>query len=207
MEKIRLAKAFYVLDGFVTDHVEISQDQSQLYSKLIFFEPNNDRKCKMHKRRIDLLSSLCDQISDEHYLTLIRQLLFELGECFSQLLDLKLDLPVEERKPEKIHRLASKGIETFERFLRTMVDPKTKAFPQTYADEFVRPVVLARFYLARFHSKCPENRREHVELSLNEYRWIVDYVDRHPLTKDALEQEYRISQEMSELLPLKLNQI
>jgi hypothetical protein len=210
MKKMTLAKSYYILDGFVTDHVELCQDTSQLYGKLVFFESNIDRKCKMYKRRIDILSSLCQEISEEHYLYLIRQLLFELGECYSTLLDLKLeqknDLNSLKTK-EKISRLTQSGISTFEHFLSTMNDKKTKAKPETYADEYIRPVLLAYFYIARFHSKSIENRLEHLQESLNSYQTIISYVDKHPNARECIAQEYNIAKEMIDLLPLKLDKL
>lgn len=44
-------KAFFVIDGFVTDHSEVIRDLSELYNVLIFFDPDLDRRCKMQKRR------------------------------------------------------------------------------------------------------------------------------------------------------------
>lgn len=210
MNIINQAKTYYVLDGFVTDHVEISQDTSQLYLKMIFFESNIDRKCKMHKRRIDILSSLCQQISEEHYLSLIRQLLFELGECYSALLDLKLEQKTDtdsSKTFEKISHLAQQGISTFEHFLLTMNDKKTKVKPETYADDYLRPVLLAYFYIGRFHSKFPDNRIEHLRQSLEQYQYIVSYVDKHPNTRESIEQEYEICKEMISLIPLKIDKL
>jgi hypothetical protein len=210
MEKINSAKCYYILDGFVTDHVELCQDTSQLYSKLVFFESSIDRKCKMHKRRIDLLSLLCKEISEDHYLYIIRQLLFELGECYSILLDLKLEQKVDLnsiKTIEKISHLSNLGISTFEHFLSTMNDKKTKEKPETYADEYIRPVLLAHFYMARFYSKFIENRLEHLEKSLNQYKIIVNYVDKHPNARESVEQEYNICKEMIQLLPLKLDKL
>lgn len=204
MEKINAAKSYYILDGFVTDHAELCQDTSQLYAKLVFFESNIDRKCKMHKRRIDLLSSLCKEISEEHYLYLVRQLLFELGECYSTLLDLKLE---QKKATEKVTHLIQLGVSTFEHFLSTMNDKKTKEKPETYADEYIRPVLLAHFYIGRLHSKAIENRLEHLQQSLTQYKVIVDYVDKHPNAQEHIEQEYNLCKEMINLLPLKLEKL
>ena len=210
MDKIKSAKSYYVLDGFVTDHVELSQDISQLYVKLVFFESRVDRKCKMHKRRIDLLAFLCKEISEEHYVSLMRQLLFELGECYSVLLDLKTEQKREvnvKKTADKISHLAKLGISTFERFLSTMNDKKTKEKPETYAEEHVRPALLAHFYIARFYSKLVDNRLENLQESLNQYQIIVDYVDKHPSVNEQIEQEYQICKEMIVLLPMKLEKL
>ena len=174
MDKINSAKSYYVLDGFVTDHVELCQDESQLYAKLVFFESNIDRKCKMCKYRIDLLLSLCKEISKEHYLYLIRQLLFELGECYSILLDLKLEQKSSDlnskKNIDKISHLTKSGILTFKHFLSTMNDKTTNKRPETYANEYVRSVLLAHFYMARFYSKSNDNRVENLQQSFNQYQ-------------------------------------
>lgn len=206
MDRVREAKEFFLLDGFVSDHVEICQDVSQLYLKLMFFEEKVDRKCKMHKRRIDILSDLCDQISEEHYINLVRQLRFELAETYSQLLDLKIE-EKNSSNTDKVQRLIEQGIQAFNNFLISMHDKKTHKEPETYADECVRAALLAHFYLARLHSKATNDRLEHLKESLEQYKIIIDYVDRHPQTRACIEQEYSICKEMIELLPFKIEQI
>ena len=84
---------------------------------------------------------------------------------------------------------------------------KPRAKPETYADEYTRPVLLAHFYIARFHSKFLDNRLEHLQDSLNSYKTIISYVDKHPNARECIAQEYNISKEMIELLPLKLDKL
>lgn len=54
------AKEYFLMDGYVTDHIEILQDHSALYRSLIFFEEEAEARCKMHKRRIDMLEPICN---------------------------------------------------------------------------------------------------------------------------------------------------
>lgn len=49
------AKEYFQMDGYVTDHIEILQDHSALFLGLAFFEEDLERRCKMHKRRVDIL--------------------------------------------------------------------------------------------------------------------------------------------------------
>lgn len=44
----------------MTDHVEILQDHSALFRTLAFFEEDLEARCKMHKRRIDMLEPVCN---------------------------------------------------------------------------------------------------------------------------------------------------
>lgn len=53
------AKEYFQMDGYVTDHVEILQDHSALFRSLAFFEEDVERRCKMHKRRVDMMETIC----------------------------------------------------------------------------------------------------------------------------------------------------
>ena len=85
-------KEYFKLDGFVTDHCEILRDLSDLYAALAFFDLDYGRKCKMYKRRLDLLEPVCAEINEQFYLTLKRQLLFDCGSILSEMIDLKIDI-------------------------------------------------------------------------------------------------------------------
>lgn len=98
-------KDYFKLDGFVTDHCEILRDLSDLYAALAFFEADTSRKCKMHKRRLDLLETVCDEISEQFYLTLKRQLLFDCGSILSEMIDLKLDIFKVDLKSSTLYQL------------------------------------------------------------------------------------------------------
>jgi hypothetical protein len=57
--RLEKAKAHFVLDGFVTDHVGLLEMHSKLYHHLATFEPDNKRKSAMEQRRINLLMVRC----------------------------------------------------------------------------------------------------------------------------------------------------
>ncbi len=46
----------------------------------------------MHKRRLDLLGEVLDSLSQNHFLQICRQLIFESGETANEMLNLKLDV-------------------------------------------------------------------------------------------------------------------
>lgn len=187
---------YFKIDGFVTDHCEISRDISELYGCLIFFEEDLDRRCKMQKRRLDLLTPVCDEISEQFYLTLKRQLLFDVGTIYSEMMDTKLDIFKEKKEKNalsqeesktsivKINQLALKGIKIFESFLDTMkVMPKKECLPEKFDDHNVRPALLAKFYIGRFYSKLitlePKKRLENMKATLENYSYLVEYCEKH----------------------------
>ena len=52
------AKSYFSKDSHCSDYVSILQSHSQFYKMLADFEPDVARKCKMHKRRIDMLAEI-----------------------------------------------------------------------------------------------------------------------------------------------------
>lgn len=83
------------------------KDQSRLYTAMTIFYASPDDKCKLHKRRLDLLSetlgpSFCpppptrvsafaDGFNEKAYPGVCRQLAFELGEITNEMASLKLE--------------------------------------------------------------------------------------------------------------------
>ena len=213
-KNLTASQTFYSLEERCSDYVEISRDVSQLYKHLISWETDNDRASKMHRRRADLLEPLLEKLSESHYLLVIRQILFELGEIFSDMMELKTkrwnEEPENPHHAKKVNLMVSKAISYFIRFLDTMkVEGR---HPDKYNEESVRPALLARFHLGRLSSKFVVDENTEPQLrntltSFTRYKEILDYCDQHEEAKLSIDQEYEICQEMTRLLPLKIEQI
>ena len=174
------SQGFYTLDERCSDYVEITRDISQLYKHLISFETDNDRACKMHRRRADLLEPLLEQLSQSHYLLVIRQIIFELGEIFSDLMDLKTkrwnEEPDNPHHANKVNMMVTRATKYFAQFLDTM--KVGGEHPAVYNEESVRPALLARFHLGRLASKfvVEENTAAHLRNTLTSLARYKDAV-------------------------------
>ena len=222
------AKDFFALDGYVTDHCEIVRDLSELYSALLFFEADLDRRCKMQKRRLDLLIPICSDLSEQFYLQIKRQYLFDIGTINSDLMDMKIEL-FRERKEKnvkeaasaihKINTLAANSIEYFESFLNTMkVQPERKVLPDKFDDHNVRPALLAKFYIGRLHSKMitgePGKRLANVKSTFDNYSYLVNYCEKHANNNDtsfdvmsSMKVEYEICKELIVFMPVQMEKL
>lgn len=76
--------------GFVTNHVNLLQDQSKLYHYLATLEMDPKRSLAMELRRADLLRDVLTQISRSAFDTLHKQISYELGEIYLECLEKKL---------------------------------------------------------------------------------------------------------------------
>lgn len=195
----------------------------------MFFEEDAERRCKMIKRRLDLLLPVTNEISEQYYLYVKRQCLFDVGSIYSELMDTKIDIfkskketnsltPKETTKSiEKINTLAKSSIEYFENFLNTMkVLPKREVLPEKLDDHNYRSALLAKFYIGRLHSKIivsePKERLINTKQTLDNYTFLVDYCEKESKEGnsdviDRMKTEYGICKEMITFLPAQLEKI
>jgi hypothetical protein len=80
--RLEQSKKYYVLDGFVTDHVTLLQENSKLYHYLSSFEKDFKRKTAMEVRRIDLLDPIIKALNKISYEVLHKQVLRFLSFIF-----------------------------------------------------------------------------------------------------------------------------
>ncbi|XP_061820261.1 KIF-binding protein [Nerophis lumbriciformis] len=212
------AKEYFLMDGFVTDHIEILQDHSALFRALAFFEEDVERRCKMHKRRVDMLETICIELNAQYYLMVRRQLMFELAEIYNEMMDLKLTLAnrqadtqsLDNHTIKKFNHLCSASAKYYQMFLDSLCSPDGK-FPEHLEEEVLRPTLMARFRLARLHSRLicsiPLTQLDNLNKSLENYKYVVQYCETHPDAGTTIETELELSKEMAGLLPLKINRI
>ncbi|KAK2158859.1 hypothetical protein LSH36_162g01012 [Paralvinella palmiformis] len=213
---VKSAKEFYVLDGYCTDYVEVVQDHSKLYKLLAGFEHDLDRQSKMHKRRVDMLVDILKQLNMQHYLLISRQLIYELAETYSHMLDIKLaiieenGMPPSSRAVNKINQLATLSLDQYQAYLDTLKDTN-KQLPSKYSEEDERPAMVAHFCMGRLHSKYIESdpavQIRNVKRSLDCYQYVVDYCKRNPESEPKVKSEKEICEEMVLLLPSKMDRI
>ncbi|XP_063047905.1 KIF-binding protein [Engraulis encrasicolus] len=209
------AKEYFKMDGHVTDHIEITQDHSALFKVLAFFEEDLERRCKMHKRRVDMLEPICKELNPQYYLLVCRQLQFELAETYYELMDLKLALAdrqddLDAHTVKKFNTLCSASMRFYEAFLDSARNPEGK-WPAKLEEEILRPALVAKFRVARLQSKLisasPTVQLDNLGRSLESYRFVVQYCEENPEAKAVVETELELSEEMVNLLPMKMNRI
>nr|XP_028585283.1 KIF1-binding protein isoform X2 [Podarcis muralis] len=209
------AKDFFQVDGYVTDHIEILQDHSALFKVLAFFEEDYERRCKMHKRRIDMLEPIYAGLNPQYYLLLSRQLQFELADTYYEMMDLKVAIgnkleELDSHTIKKINSLAQMAMKYYELFLDSLRSPD-KIFPETLEEDVLRPAMVAKFHIARLYGKLitsdGKKQLENMQTSLEYYSFLVDYCEKHTDAVQAIETELELSREMVGLLPTRMERL
>ena len=153
---ISLSKEYYTLDNFASDHISIVQDHSRLYKLLAYFESASEVQCRMHKRRFDMLTGILDQLNPQYYLAFMRQMLYETAEIQSEMANLKMISASDSPSPHavgKINKLLKSAITFYDKFYTTFLDPSTNELPEPVDEDCLGPILRAKFYTARLHSK------------------------------------------------------
>lgn len=83
------AKRFFTLSERASDHVDLVFDHSSVFGSLVPFEPSLENRCKMVKRRIDMLEALAGELNPQYFLEHCRKIHYELGDIYSQQVGLK----------------------------------------------------------------------------------------------------------------------
>lgn len=213
---LNVAKEFYTSDCYCSDYVELVQDHSKLYKELAFFEMNMDRQCKMHKRRVDMLSEIVKELNPQFYLLLWRQLVYELAETYSAILDIKLAIIEEEggqpsaHAIKKINMLTEQSIKQYVTYIDSLKNA-SKQLPDQFSEDDERPALVAHFCLGRLYSKLIYSditkRLACMSRSVHYYKFLVDYGKRNPLSISKMKSEFEICEEMVTLLPLKMERM
>ncbi|XP_077115126.1 KIF-binding protein [Ranitomeya variabilis] len=212
---INEAKEYFELDGHVTDHIEVIQDHSALFKVLAFFEEDYERRCKMHKRRVDMLEPICKELNPQYYLLICRQLQFELADTYYEMMDLKVAIgnkldEMDSHTIKKINSLAQSAIKFYEMFLDSLRSPDKK-FPDKLEDDVVRPALVAKFHIARLYGKLitadGKKQLENMQISLNYYFFVVSYCADHEEATKLVETELELTKEMVALLPARMERL
>ncbi|NXN98724.1 KBP protein, partial [Rhinopomastus cyanomelas] len=212
---VQEAKEFFQVDDYATDHTEIVQDHSALFKVLAFFEEDYERRCKMHKRRVDMLEPIYAALNPQYYLLVSRQLQFELAETYYEMMDLKVAIgnrleELDSHTIKKINSLAQLAIKYYELFLDSLRNPD-KVFPEELEEDVLRPAMVAKFHIARLYGKLitPDLKKqlENMQTSLEYYTFLVEYCEKYPDAVRAVETELELSKEMVGLLPTRMERL
>ena len=154
--KIEESKQFYSLDELASGYVEVIQDHSLMYKLLVSFETELVNKCRLHKRRIDILSATLSELNQQHYLSPCRQLLFELAECNAELASLKIIQGSEAPSVHavmKINKLLHTAINHFQRFVETFKESSNGELPAKIEPDLLRPILSAQLACGRLYTQ------------------------------------------------------
>lgn len=176
------AMRVYVLDGFVTEHVDIAREVSELYRRVAQHEPDAARREAMRQRRYALLEPLRVALTAQAYADLRAALAFELGEIAMEAVEhkeLRAAELVESHAARSARKLRSagvwrdRGVDAFDDFCtlcraQLVKPPAEKGGPgivesvAEFEQDRLGPYLRAQFYAARLVGRALLDERTRV---------------------------------------------
>ena len=189
---LNLAKEYYTLNEHASDYVDCIQDHSKLYRHLSSFDYDVDRKCKMYKRRVDMLEEILKEINPKHFMAQCRQIWFELGEAYNEMYEMKVSKEKDQvtTSAKKLNSLLKKSTEHFVAFIDSFRENKNEPIPPKVPDEMVKPLIIAYFGAGRNYTKLLTADKKDVISNWNKceefYSQAVKYIDNNPDQKSQI---------------------
>ena len=217
--QLKKALKVFVLDGFVTDHIKITQNISQLYKYLIFFENDNGRIFAMDERRINMLEPIYKAINHKVYVMQWQEISLELAEIFCEIFESNYELfRVKQKKfsskeIEKINDFGKKSIFYYEDIIGYIEGEYNKENDKKL-EEFVT-IITIKSNIARLYSKIIymddiKKRVESLKKSLDIYNNVYKLLKESKKVfgdKEELKEHLVMCEEMIGMLPIKIDKV
>ena len=214
--QLKKALKVFIMDGFVTDHIKISQTISQLYKYLIFFENDNGRIFAMEERRINILEPIYSAINHKVYVMQWQEVSLELAEIFCEIFESNYELFRINQKKVKIDEIngyGKKSIFYYEDIIGYIENEYGKEAEKKLED-FIT-IITIKSNIARLYSKIiiindVKKRVEYLKKSLDIYNEVYKLLKGSKEVfgdKEELKENLTMCEEMIGMLPIKIDKI
>ena len=217
--QLKRALKIFVMDGYVTDHIKITQTISQLYKYLIFFETDNARIFSMEDRRINLLEPIYKAINHKVYVIQWQEISLELAEIFCEIFESNYEIfrknpkKIEKKLIDEINEHGRKSLFYYEDIIGYIENEYGKETEKKFED-FIT-IITIKSNIARLYSKIifvdeVKKRVDSLKKSLEIYNQVYKLLKGSQDIfgdKEELKENLIMCEEMIGMLPIKIDKI
>lgn len=208
----------YVLDGYVTEHVDILFNQSKLYKSLCLIDESLERVAGMLERRRDLLMPLHKELNPKAYQNTWERVLVELASICNELFETKFKILFEasrEKVPSqnKIKAMNECGYQAIG-FYKDIERTLTESTDVEKNVEYYQSLINSKFNQAKAFSRLYSNdNKERVDFlvkALHSYTELRDFITnlkKQERFANEFKKEEEMSIEMVAMLPSKIDRV
>mmetsp|Transcript_28882 Transcript_28882/g.51478 ORF Transcript_28882/g.51478 Transcript_28882/m.51478 type:complete len:551 (-) Transcript_28882:130-1782(-) len=207
------AMDFFVIDGYVTEHVEMKRDLCRLYKFLSVFEPDKKRLLAMTNRRLELIEGYTEELNSSAYPQLWQHLKTDVASTYVDLYEIKSNTGRTTQKAyDQANVCALKSIEHQAELLDFIQKFEMNS---DSAKDIVQSSLNIMFGIARTYSRMetlkPKQKVEYMSKSFVWYERLSGYLkkvktDGYSSTLPDFEEQERICAEMVSLMPMRIAQ-
>lgn len=210
------ALQFHPFESSCTTHIDILKDIKKLYAALMVFEPQRSRRIAMLLRQIALLEPLPDQLNFNSYPIVIRQLLYDLGFMYEDLIQMRAEqrrAPAEGEKPlndKAFNELVTKTVGYYRKFCETWRNPTTHEIPTVLDEDSRLPYFRALMRLAhlqlKFAYRTAKDEYDGIGRACSDFKATIAFAEANPFPADVqaeVAKEVVLAKDMTTVLPAK----
>ena len=151
---------YYLLDGYVTEHVQCQQGISMLYKYLTKIEEDSSRTLLMHQRRLESLEYLQTQLNPNAYQIRMMEFGAELADIYGDLYEIEIKKP--KKSMDRINDIATKAMKNANEFTKIVYtkEPEEKfEYVQTMLNlELSVASKLTKWFTADFEERITKTK-------------------------------------------------
>lgn len=209
---------YFVIDGYVTEHIEMKRDLSGLYRLLSYFELDESRILAMAQRRLELLEGYTRDINKQAYSQLWQRLMNEVASVYLDLYEVKTS-QINGKKKKKVdlyNKANAHALSSIEKQIELLDFIKTFELNDDSAKDIIQSTLNLMFGIARTYSKMEHpdisTKIEFMQKGFKWYEKLQTYFrevknGKYPHTIPDLIEQMRVCDEMVELLPRRISQV
>jgi hypothetical protein len=205
----------FVLDGFVTEHIDILFAVSKLYFNLCKVDKSREKVCAMLEKRREMLEPLLKELNPKAFPATWQKILVETSEIYNDLFQLLAVMAVDVREgqsvsDEKLRKCTEVGKKLIEFYGSIISELENDSSAERNAQYF-RSIINSQFNIAKTLSRMMSNdvkvRVEYLRQSWSKYKELADYIREKAEPKGQFEKELQLTVEMIAMLPNKIDRI
>lgn len=216
----KVALEYFVIDGYVTEHIEMKKDISALYKGLCYFDKSDARVLAMLTRRLELVENFTKEINKQSYSTLWQHLMNEVSSIYLDIYEIKASaantVKKEQKRLEKHSAANTYALTCIEKHVEMIEFISKFDMNDDSAKDIIQSSLNLMFGVARIYSKLEDQdhliRVGYMEKSFRWYERIHKYLHDTRNGKYAgkvpdLNEQIKICDEMIALMPLRISQV
>ncbi|KYN02925.1 KIF1-binding protein like protein [Cyphomyrmex costatus] len=193
-KSVKKVKKYYTFENYPLDYAYNALYFSEAYNLLTFFECQ-DKRVKMHKRRVEILEEVINRLCPRDHQFVCRRIWLDLAEAYLamvKLMETRVVRSKEKKLISKFENLAKSGIKHHQSYLNSLEMSKSQNGVESFSDNELIIALNAYFNLGALYNKINtitfdiHQKIEYVQNSIDAYTFIVNYYNDHPEKKIEL---------------------
>ncbi|CAD8056516.1 unnamed protein product [Paramecium sonneborni] len=208
------AMSIFVLDGFVTEHIQMLSEISIMYKVIMSLETDPNNIIAFLEKRLDLLLPVFNTINPKAYQNTFEKLLVEVAEINNELYEFIVKFNEiddfsggkSKKLTDKMNKACLNTIQYYEKIVEQLKLLEEKQRDSAYYSSITTAYFNIAKAQSKYYSKDNKIKVSYLVNSLNQYKQLVQFINQQN-QQNEFQAVLQICKEMISILPSKIDRI